>query len=104
MSDRVDQREEVDRQPAQFGDVGAEAFERHGVGELTVLEQVPDVLQADRAGQMGRVVLAVVVEAFVAVHGADRRVGHRHSVEPGRYVDEFVHVHECLRSTGMNQH
>ncbi len=48
------------------------------------MHQVPDVLKRALLSELGRVVLAVVEEAFLPSHVADRRLGDLHALEATR--------------------
>ncbi len=56
-----------------------------------MVEQEPHVLQPDSAGEFDRVVLPVVVEAFVAVNRSDFRGGDGYTIQASRYIDECSH-------------
>ena len=60
-------------------------------GESSFEEQVPHVFDRALLGELDRVVLAVVVEAFEAAHVADRRLGDDDALEPaGDVVREVL--------------
>ena len=87
----VEQRTEAVGEAAPCCEIGPEAIRFGGVGEAPPIEKMPSVLEGCVPGQFDGVVVAVVVEAFVAEHGADRGVGDGHTVESCGYVDQ-VHA------------
>ena len=62
----------------------ANASRSAAVGQVALVEQVPDVLQRALLGQLHGVVLAVVVEALLAPDVAHRGLGHDHALEARR--------------------
>ena len=94
--DHVDQRRDSVGQSSTGGDVGSESGPFGGVGETAPVEEVPDVLERGIPRQLDGVVVAVVVEAFVAEHGADGGVGDGHTVESCGNVDQ-VHAPSVRR-------
>ena len=80
------------RDLAQRGDLGAEGVGLFAGGERAVEQQVPHVFERTLLGELDRVVLAVVVEAFEAAHVADRGLGDDDAFEPARHF-----VREVLR-------
>ena len=61
------------------------------VGQVADGDEVPDLLEAVVAGELGGVVAAVVEEAGLAVDVADRGVGDGDAVEAGGDVDQVAH-------------
>ena len=60
--------------------------------------EVPHVFERALPGQLGRVVLAVVEEALLAAHVADRRLGDLHALEAAanQAVEKGTPMHLCL--------
>ena len=76
---------------AQRRDLGAERVGLFPRGERAFEEQVPHVFDRALLGELHRVVLAVVVEAFEAAYVADRRLGDDDPFEPaGHFVGEVL--------------
>ena len=85
------------------GDGGSERGQLGGVGQVADGHEVPDLLEAVVAGELGGVVAAVVVEAGLAVDVADGGVGDGDAVEAGGYVDQGGHESIVLGSTLHDQ-
>ena len=77
---------EPGRQRAPPADLVAEGRRGRRVGQLAPEQEVPDVLERARLGQVDGGVLPVVEEALLAAHVADGRLGHDDALEPGRDV------------------
>src|SRR4029077_7581046 len=61
-----------------------ESLQLRIVGQLTLAQQVPDLLERASPGQLGGVVAAVMEEPFLASNVADRGFGHGDALEPAR--------------------
>ncbi len=68
------------------GHLCGESLRRGPVGELAVEKQLPHVLERTACGEVGRRVLAVVVEALLPPHVADRCLRHDDALEAPRHV------------------
>ena len=88
------------RDGTQSSDLGPELRRLVGRREPTVSEEEPHILERAGPGKGGCIVLAVMEEASVTVHCADRGVGGDDTVEPGRNLDELLrHTPSVNRST-----
>ena len=90
--DRLHERSESTGNDPACSDLRLEPLALAAIGQPPTIEQEPDVLQPDGACELGRVVLAVVVEALVAMDVTDLGGGDRDVVETGWDVDEIVHA------------
>ena len=89
--ERLEHRDERRRQRAGGGDLGAEGGQLGGVGQVAACDEVPCLLEAAVAGELGGVEAAVVEEAGLAVDVADGGVGDGDAVEAGGDVDQGGH-------------
>ena len=80
-----------DGSDALGGDGGPERLQLGGVGEVADGDEVPGLLEAVVAGELGGVVAAVVEVAGLAVDVADGGVGDGNAVEAGRDIDQGGH-------------
>ena len=97
---RAEDRDERGRQHAGGGDLGAERVQLGVVGKAAAGDEVPHGLERLAAGELGRVVAAVVVEAGLAVDVTDGGVGDGDAVEAGGHVDQGGHaIHRRPRAT-----
>ncbi len=85
-SQRRQQRAEAGRQRPPPPHLVAEGGRGRRVGQFAAEEEVPDVLERARLGQLDGGVLPVVEEALLAADVADGRLGHDDTLEPGRDV------------------
>ena len=86
-SDRRQHAEHGGWDGSQWADLGEEGVSLGGGGrEGTVEHQAPGILERPGGGEVGRRVLAVVVEALPAAYVADGGVGDRDPLEAARNV------------------
>jgi hypothetical protein len=71
------------------------------VGSDPRFEQVPDIFERRRAGQLASVVLAVVVEALLAADVADGGLGHCDPGQPGGYIHHRRHGSSMIPLTEL---
>ena len=88
---RLEDRQDRRRHRAGGGGRGLERGQFVGIGQVPDGDEVPDLVEAVVASEVGGVEAAVVVAALVAEDVADAGLGHGDAVEAGGNVDERGH-------------